>query len=84
MAKALAEHPVTIPDPQSLLTCIDSLGMNIRPFDELNQFRTQCFISFASHQKRGLSLTQVLKLYVCAYQVLDSRNCVGWFAFLYL
>ena len=53
---------------------IDSLAMNVRPFDEINQFRTRCFISFASHQKRNLSLTQVLKLYVAAYQV-GCRFC---------
>ena len=47
---------------------IDSLAMNIRPFDEINQFRTRCFTSFASHQKKNLSLTQVLKLFVAAYQ----------------
>lgn len=76
VAKALAENPVTIPDPNSLLLCIDSLAMNIRPFDELNQFRTRCFLSFASHQKRGLSLTQVLKLYVCAYQVGFIAACI--------
>jgi hypothetical protein len=69
VARALSDNPVTIPDVHSVYLGIDSLVMNIRPFDELNQFRTRCFISFASHQKRNLSLTQVLKLYVAAYQV---------------
>jgi hypothetical protein len=59
VAKALADNPVTIPDVNSVYTAIDSLAMNIRPFDELNQFRTRCFNSFASHQKRNLSLSQV-------------------------
>lgn len=68
VAKALSECPVTIPDVNSIYLGIDSLAMNVRPFDEINQFRTRCFISFASHQKRDLSLTQVLKLYVAAYQ----------------
>jgi hypothetical protein len=68
VAKALAENPVAIPDVNSLYTAIDSLAMNIRPFEQLNQFRTRCFVSFASHQKRNLTLTQVLKLYVAAYQ----------------
>jgi hypothetical protein len=36
---------------------------------ELNHFRTRCFCSFASHQKQNLSLTEVLKLYVAAYQI---------------
>jgi hypothetical protein len=68
VAKALADNPVTIPDTQSVYNAIDSLAMNIRPFDEINQFRTRCFNSFATHQKRNLSLTQVLKLFVAAYQ----------------
>jgi hypothetical protein len=59
VAKALADNPVTIPDVNSVYMAIDSLAMNIRPFDELNQFRTRCFNSFASHQKRNLSLSQV-------------------------
>jgi hypothetical protein len=74
VALALADSPVTIPDSNSVFLGIDSLAMNVRPFDELNQFRTKCFISFASHQKRDLSLTQVLKLYVAAYQVRCTRQ----------
>jgi len=69
VAKALSDNPVSIPDIKSVYLGIDSLAMNIRPFDELNQFRTRCFLSFASHQKSNLTLTQVLKLYVAAYQV---------------
>jgi hypothetical protein len=57
-----------MPDVNSMYMAIDSLAMNIRPFDEINQFRTKCFISFARHQSKNLSLTQVLKLYVAAYQ----------------
>ena len=59
VAKALADNPVTIPDVNSVYMAIDSLAMNMRPFDELNQFRTRCFNSFASHQRRNLSLSQV-------------------------
>ncbi len=69
VARALSDNPVSIPDVKSVYLGIESLAMNIRPFDELNQFRTRCFLSFASHQKSNLTLTQVLKLYVSAYQV---------------
>lgn len=69
VGRALSDNPVSIPDVKSVYLGIESLAMNIRPFDELNQFRTRCFLSFASHQKRDLTLTQVLKLYVAAYQV---------------
>ena len=75
VARSLADNPVSIPDMHSVYLGIDSLVMNIRPFDELNLFRTRCFISFASHQKRNLSLTQVLKLYVAAYQVVHPVLC---------
>ena len=68
VAAALRDNPVIFPDVHSVYLAIESLAMNIVPFDELNQFRTRCFMSFASHQKKNLSLTQVLKLYVAAYQ----------------
>lgn len=68
VADALRSNPVIFPDAHSVYTAIESLAMNVAPFEELNQFRTRCFLSFASHQKKNLSLTQVLKLYVAAYQ----------------
>jgi hypothetical protein len=68
VARTLVDNPVTIPDMQSVYMDIESLVMNIWPFDELNHFRMRCFGSFASHQKRNLTLTQVLKLYIAAYQ----------------
>ena len=68
VAAALKNNPVIFPDAHSVHLAIESLAMNIIPFEELNQFRVRCFLSFASHQKKNLSLTQVLKLYVAAYQ----------------
>jgi hypothetical protein len=59
VAMTLAENPVTIPDANSVYMAIDSLVMNVLPFNELNQFRTRCFTSFATHQKRNISLSQV-------------------------
>jgi hypothetical protein len=69
VARALANNPVVFPDASSVYLGIDSLALNMLPFDELNKFRAKCFVSFALHQKRNLSLTEVLKLYVAAYQV---------------
>ena len=69
VAKALANNPVIFPDVKSVYLGIDSLALNMLPFEELNKFRTRCFVSFATHQKRNLSLTEILKLYVAAYQV---------------
>lgn len=59
VAAVLASNPVLFPDAKSVHLAIESLAMNIAPFDELNQFRSRCFLSFASHQKKNLSLTQV-------------------------
>jgi hypothetical protein len=75
VARALADNPVTIPDADSVCMGIDSLTMSIRPFDELNQFRTRCFTSFASHQKRNLSLTQVV--YLLPAMDLRDVHCNG-------
>ena len=69
VADALRDNPVIFPDVHSVYLAIESLAMNVAPFEEMNQFRMRCFLSFASHQKKNLSLTQVLKLYVAAYQV---------------
>ena len=77
MARALSDNPVTIPDAASVHMAIESLAMNVRPFDEINQFRTRCFMSFASHQKRNLTLTQVghsLLAYHGFLCLLESRN----------
>ena len=59
VAAALASNPVLFPDPRSVHMAIESLAMNMVPFEELNQFRSRCFLSFASHQKKNISLTQV-------------------------
>lgn len=68
VAEALRTHPVIFPDENSVYLAIGTLGMNMAPFEELNKFRVSCFSGFASHQKKNLSLTDVLKLYVAAYQ----------------
>ena len=58
VATALSNNPVIFPDVQSVFLAIESLAMNVVPFDQINQFRARCFLSFASHQKKNLSLTQ--------------------------
>jgi hypothetical protein len=50
--------------------------MNEKPFDELNQFREKCFTSLAHSHRKNLTLTQVLHLYVAAYQRKDVwKHC---------
>lgn len=71
VAKSLNENPVLFPSCKDLCVGIGSLTMNTHPFKELNRFRERCFNSFASNQRKELTLTRVLQLYVAAYQKKD-------------
>jgi hypothetical protein len=65
----VAEFPVTQPDVAVLIRVIENMSMEGKsPFNELNQFRSKCFQSFASSQVQKMSLTQFLQLYVAVYQ----------------
>jgi hypothetical protein len=44
------------------------LTLNIHPFEELLNFRKDCFTSYADNQSNQLTMTDVLKMYVAAYQ----------------
>ena len=59
---------ITFPDVNSICSAIETLTMNVTPFQEINLFRQRCFASFAINQRKGLTLTQVLHLYIAAYQ----------------
>ena len=63
------EHPVTQPDPAVIQGVIDSLSMDGRPpFPEMMAFKSRCFVSFPVVYTQKLTLTQILRLYVAAYQ----------------
>jgi hypothetical protein len=59
---------VVCPDEASLIKCINTLTLNIHPFEELKLFRKNCFGSYASYQSNLFTMTDVLRMYVCAYQ----------------
>ena len=70
---ALSEHvtqyPVSIPDVGVLSKVLSDLCMGGKaPFPELVSFRRVCFAHFPETVKANLTFTQVLRLYVSAYQ----------------
>lgn len=71
VASALNRNPVVIPDVLSLGAAIDTLALHGEPFSELNSFRQRCFVSFAVRNRRNLTMTMALQLYVAAYQKRD-------------
>lgn len=76
MASSISAHPIAFPSVPCLCTAIESLAMNIGSFPQLDEFRRRGLASFALNQRRGLTLTQILHLYVAAYQRRDVwRAC---------
>ena len=69
IAERLAQYPVTNPDQHVLCSVIGALSMDgSPPFPELITFRSKCFRSFPVSQTQRMPLSQVLRLYACAYQ----------------
>ena len=65
----VSQYPVSKPDPAILTHVITGLAMDGKPpFEELLRFRTQCFRSFPVTHLQTMTLSQVLRLYACAYQ----------------
>lgn len=65
----VAAHPVTQPDLHVLSRVIDDLNMDGRaPFPEMTEFRLCCFQSFPVSHVQRMSLSEILRLYVIAYQ----------------
>ena len=61
--------PVLQPDTGVLNWVIDNLSMDGRPpFKEMMAFKARCFLSFPVIRVQQMTLTQVLRLYVAAYQ----------------
>lgn len=61
--------PVLQPDMGVLNWVIDNLSMDGRPpFKEMMAFKARCFLSFPVMRVQQMTLTQVLRLYVAAYQ----------------
>jgi hypothetical protein len=62
-------HPVTQPDASVIHWAIETLSMDGRPpFQEMMAFKARCFTSFPVIYVQRMTLTQILRLYVAAYQ----------------
>jgi hypothetical protein len=70
----VASHPITQPDLPVLLRVIEGLSMDgSAPFQEMTDFRRECFQSFPVTAVQRMTLSQVLQLYITAYQ-----NSIVW------
>ena len=68
----LRERPVQQPDINVIGWVIENLSMDGRPpFPEMMAFKARCFASFPVIYVQKMTLTQVLRLYVSAYQAPD-------------
>jgi hypothetical protein len=69
LQEKIQQHPVTQPDTQILVGVIEGLSMDGRPpFPEMMQFKARCFSSFPVIYVQKMTLTQILRLYIAAYQ----------------
>lgn len=69
LQEKVQQHPVTQPDVQVLTGVIEGLSMDGRPpFPEMMQFKARCFSSFPVIYVQKMTLTQILRLYIAAYQ----------------
>ena len=65
----VASHPITQPDQQVLLKVIEGLSMDgSAPFLEMTDFRRECFQSFPVTHVQRMTLSEILQLYIAAYQ----------------
>ena len=69
LCERVGQFPVSRPDLRVLHQCVDGLRMDgTPPFQEMTDFKNRCFRSFPVSLSQRMNLTQVLRLYVCAYQ----------------
>ena len=69
LCQRVAEHPITQPDLPVLLRVIEGLSMDgSPPFQAMTDFRKECFGSFPVTHVQRMTLSQILQLYVAAYQ----------------
>jgi hypothetical protein len=65
----VSEHPIMQPDLPVLLRVIEGLSMDgSPPFQQMTDFRKECFGSFPVTHVQRMTLSQILQLYVAAYQ----------------
>ena len=69
LCASVANHPVTQPDLQVILRVLEGVSMDgSAPFPLLTEFRKACFQSFPVTAVQRMTLSQILQLYMAAYQ----------------
>lgn len=68
IADIINQNPILSPDTQSLMMGIETLTLNMAPFQELRNFRSNCFNSYSGSHISSLTMTDIFKLYISAYQ----------------
>jgi hypothetical protein len=67
--KRVRAHPVLQADCSILHWVVENMSMDGRaPFKEMMAFKSRCFASFPVVHVQKMTLTQILRLYVAAYQ----------------
>jgi hypothetical protein len=65
----VSRHPITQPDLPVIIRVIEGLSMDgSAPFQRMTDFRRECFQSFPVTHVQKMTLSQILQLYVAAYQ----------------
>ena len=59
---------IIFPHTESIVNGIQSLSVIRTPFQQLNTFRQNCFNAFSINQRKSLTMTHTLHLYLAAYQ----------------
>ena len=69
LSEKISQYPVSKPDITIIGNVMAGLSMDGRPpFTELISFRSKCFRGFPVSQSQRMTLSQILRLYACAYQ----------------
>lgn len=69
LCSKVASHPVSQPDLHVILRVLERLSMDgSAPFEKMTEFRKECFQSFPVTAVQRMTLSQILQLYIAAYQ----------------
>ena len=69
LCQRVAAHPITQPDLPVIVRVIEGLSMDgSAPFQQMTEFRKECFQSFPVTHVQRMTLSQILQLYVASYQ----------------
>lgn len=68
MSTVVAKEEILEPDPSIIMDVISRMTYTRSPFAKLSEFHSKCFNSIAFSHKHSLTLSDIMQLYVSAYQ----------------